>query len=127
MKNYFICLLFGFIFFSCNKDIEEKIRDTIIKDNVTVVSKNQDNKLEKVEENILIFSDTIQVKPNEILVSGVTEKAPYGYLRKVVSSKFASNIGKFIVVTEEAKLTDVIEYGKVSIKRRSNFPKLRTL
>jgi len=111
MKNNIIKVFIINIFFlyGCNEEPQ-----TSDKDELEFVVVNNDEKLNgkilEVTESTLTLSGTEipnQIKPGTYLVSDITEKAPYGYLRKVLSIKKLNN--QAIIETENASLTDVIK------------------
>jgi hypothetical protein len=111
IPTFAIALLLATIIFNtgCKKDQnpENKI---ILHDNVVVISPDQNQDLILIDSNRLIYGQEIDFKAGDILVSDVSEMAPYGYLRKVISVSTIGN--QYIVSTENAKLTDVIKEGK---------------
>ncbi|NCC55912.1 MAG: hypothetical protein EOM11_10640, partial [Erysipelotrichia bacterium] len=121
MKNNIIKVFIITIFFlyGCNEDIPQ----TSDKDELEFVVVNNDEKLNgkilEVTESTLTLSGTEipnQIKPGTYLVSDITEKAPYGYLRKVLSIKMLNN--QVIIETENASLTDVIKDASVLYKKK---------
>ncbi len=121
MKNNIIKVFIITIFFlyGCNEDIPQ----TSDKDELEFVVVNNDEKLNgkilEVTESTLTLSGTEipnQIKPGTYLVSDITEKAPYGYLRKVLSIKMLNN--QVIIETDNASLTDVIKDASVLYKKK---------
>ena len=55
------------------------------------------------------------LQQNDVIAIGVTEKTPYGLLRKVTSVTQQGN--QVVVQTTQAKLTDVIEQGSISVSK----------
>lgn len=87
--------------------------EIIIKDNVSVIT-NEKLKEEfpiSVSDNELTFIKNPNYKKNDIIVAGITDKAPNGFIRKVIDIEKKNN--EYIIKTENAYLTDVFE--KVSV------------
>jgi len=94
--------------------------DTVtISSNAVIVTTQTENVLQQVTENQLTFSSETQeleqLENGNILVGGISENAPDGYLRKVVN--ITKSGGQIIVNTEQAEITDVIKDCDFSIKR----------
>ena len=83
--------------------------DVKIKKNVVINTEKTREKKRPfaVEENFLLFSKNPNYQENTIIVSDITEEAPVGYLRKVVSTEKVEDY--FVIYTENAQLTDVFE------------------
>ena len=83
--------------------------DVKIKKNV-VVNTARTNEMKRpfaVNTNSLSFKKDPGFKENTIIVSDITEEAPYGYLRKVIRTEKVEDY--FVIYTENAQLTDVFE------------------
>lgn len=61
-------------------------------------------------------SQLAEVKQGDIIVSGITDKAPYGYLRKVIS--VTQNGNQTILSTEYAKLDEAIKSCHIEYRRK---------
>ena len=74
---------------------------------------NSDFKVvELKDDGTVVLSGTSSVpKVGEILVSGITEAAPYGFLYKVKS--VSEQNGKIVVKTEEAYLNELLQHAHV--------------
>ena len=95
---------------------EQKSTDSIVvKDNVTVITAEtiKDKQPIKVTDNELIFSNNPQYSKGDVIVSGIIDSAPSGFIRKVVGT--TNNNNNYIVKTEYGVLTDVFE--EVHIKK----------
>ncbi len=93
--------------------IVKNINRPVVYDNVHVVADGSGNNelLVRVEENKLVFKDNPGYVVGDVLVSGITEAAPAGFIRKVVS---VSQEGEqYILQTEPGLLTDVFEEAHV--------------
>lgn len=76
--------------------------------------------LEEVTSNRIVFSgnsgEIEKIADNSILVMGVSEKTPYGSLRKVNSIQ--KNGDEIAVTTSDALLTDVIKEGTIKFQEK---------
>lgn len=54
------------------------------------------------------------LKTNDVLVSDISEAAPYGYLRRVKGIRKEGN--EVVIDTEQAKLTDAVQSGTLAIE-----------
>lgn len=90
---------------------KEKI---IIKDNVSVITieTKKDNQPIKVTDKELIFKKNQQYTKGDVIVAGIIDSAPTGFIRKVVKTTKKDN--KYIVKTEYGVLTDVFEEAHIS-------------
>ena len=88
--------------------------DVKVYDNVYIITKeeSQNNIPIRVTENELVFNENQHYSKDDIIVSGVTDKAPNGFIRKVVKTDTVNN--QYIVETTYACLTDVFEKAHVS-------------
>jgi hypothetical protein len=105
---------------SCKKtDTPEPNPDVIIHENVIVVSDETNQTLTAIDSTHLTYAGTgnqiDDIKAGSILVSEPTLIAPYGYLRKVTQVSKEGN--QTILTTIEAKITDVIQEGKIKIQK----------
>ncbi|GAB3997844.1 hypothetical protein GCM10028807_43950 [Spirosoma daeguense] len=79
---------------------------------VKMVSDNVNQLLTTINDTQLIFSADSRVNEfnvNDILVSGITNNAPNGYLRKITGITVAD--GKIILTTRHATLNELIKSG----------------
>ncbi len=77
---------------------------------------NSDIVVEEVKDDgtiVLSVSSNQEIKPGEIIVSGASEKIPYGLLRKVESATIQG--GKVIVKTRDAYLNEVLPNAKIDM------------
>lgn len=92
--------------------------DIIIPETTKVLKKSIVNQLESVTDGtqeIMIFRGGLEgVHQGDIIVSGVTDKSPYGFLRRVESMQIL-NDGSIKVVTSQAALDEAIEKGSFSL------------
>lgn len=118
MKNFIKLLLVlcvSFLINSCSKDNEEldNLNSTgdQLDEKTLVINSETDKFLTGLSENNLVFSSpNDQIKSIEIgsiLASDITNNAPNGYLRKVVSIDNTS--GNTIINTVQASLTEAIK------------------
>lgn len=86
-------------------------------ENLLVVDKVIDSKIETVGENEIVVSDaTTKIKEGNFIVSDITNKAPNGYLRKIVGVETKG--GKQVLRTEDASLNDIIINGRVEFSKK---------
>ncbi len=105
-----ITIIIGIVFIIANKNSD----DVKVYDNVYIITKeeSQSNIPIRVTENELVFSEDQHYSKDDIIVSGVTDTAPNGFMRKVVRTDTVNN--QYIVETTYACLTDVFEEAHVS-------------
>lgn len=106
-----IAVIVGFVFIIiANRNSD----DVKVYDNVYIITKeeSQNNIPISVTDNKLIFSEDQHYSKDDIIVSGVTDTAPNGFMRKVVKTDIIDN--QYIVETTYACLTDVFEEAHVS-------------
>lgn len=89
---------------------------TIVKENVVVFDEKtkQADLPVNVWDDKIVFNKKPRYKEGTVLVSGITEEAPAGFIRKVVS--VYEEDGQYIVETEPALLTDVFEEAHINKK-----------
>jgi hypothetical protein len=118
MKNFLKLLLILYVLFSissCSKDNDEldnsNLNGNQLDDKTLVLNSETDKLLTGLSENNLVFSSSNdQIKSIEvgsILASDITNNAPNGYLRRVVSIDNTS--GNTIINTVQASLTEAIK------------------
>lgn len=102
---------------------QEKIppKDTFVLSDNTVNITEQDNKqLLQLEDDLLIFSNNNErinkIKKGDILMSGLSEQTPDGYLRKV--TEIIKENGNVIVKTEDASLEEAIKECHISFSHQ---------
>lgn len=83
--------------------------DIKIKENVVIYTEKTSERKRPfaVEENLLKFNKNPKYEENTVIVSDITEEAPAGFIRKVISVEKTEDC--HIVYTEPAQLTDVFE------------------
>ena len=93
--------------------------DVVIPDTTIVLDEGDEQELLAVSDNMLIFEGSAEVLEeidvNDVLVSGVSEAAPYGFLRKVES--VVEQNGQIVVQTSQAALSEAVEDGQFSIRQ----------
>jgi hypothetical protein len=95
-------------------------RTPIVDPTADIITDATNQYLESISEDgvSFVFSQTTtqiqSILPGDIIVSGVSDRAPAGYLRRVVS--MGSEAGKVVLVTEPAVLEDFIEDGSVFVQ-----------
>lgn len=91
--------------------VVKEVTSTNIKENNIIVKENvkiiEDILPLEVTEKELVFSSDPELLEGDIVVAGVIESAPSGFIRKILSVK--ENDNKYYVNTESANLTDVFE------------------
>lgn len=101
----------GYSLFNRNKKDHQNI---VVKDHVISITneKQKAYQLTTVKENRLVFKTNPHYEKGDILVSGITEQAPNGFIRKVIRVKKENN--QYIVETTNGYLTDVFEEATIS-------------
>lgn len=89
----------------------EEQAEAVVKENVSVLEDKETEKLLKVEADRLLFEEDPGYEKGEVLVSGESEAAEDGFLRKVTGTE--EKDGAYVVKTEPAYLTDVFEKAHV--------------
>lgn len=84
----------------------------IVYDNVFVINEESLNIPIEVTDNELVFSTDQHYEKDDIIVAGILDAAPNGFIRKVVSTDIVDN--RYVVQTEYACLTDVFEEAHFS-------------
>ena len=110
-----VVLVIGFIgysFINNNKQDDQ----TVIKENVISLTdeKQKAYQLLNVFNNQLIFQDNPHYEKGDVLVSGITDLTPNGFIRKVVQVKKEKN--QYVVETTNGLLADVFETANISKK-----------
>lgn len=110
----FVMLLL--IFSSCEEQVPNPYNGTKIHDNTVITNDATDEQLKKVDSLQLVYKGESEqlnnLQKGDILVSGITNNAPYGYLRKV--KKIERINGKILIETSFASLTEAIKECDVS-------------
>lgn len=113
---------------SCKKDEpkpEDPTTEIEIAPNVKVLSQSMISHLNEVDTNTftLVFSNTTAndfPAVGDILAAGVSEKTPYGLLRKITA--ISSNNNTITCQTTTARLDEVILKGKIELKKEKMLP-----
>ena len=110
-----VVLVIGFIGYSFINNNEQDDQ-TVIKENVISLTdeKQKAYQLLNVFNNQLIFQDNPHYEKGDVLVSGITDLTPNGFIRKVVQVKKEKN--QYVVETTNGLLTDVFETANISKK-----------
>ncbi len=105
-----ITIIIGIVFIIANKNTN----DVKVYDNVYIITKEESQKNIPIEvtDDKLIFNKDQHYSKDDIIVSGITDTAPNGFMRKVVKTDIIDN--QYIVETTYACLTDVFEEAHVS-------------
>lgn len=92
-----------------------KIGDIVYSGNVVLLGDEELKSLMEVTVNGLVFSDKTgqldKIAVKSILVMGLSEKTPYGLLRRVTNIQ-ASGAG-LVITTEDASLADAVKEGSI--------------
>jgi hypothetical protein len=88
--------------------------ETVVKDNVSTITSEDDAEKQPAEvtDDGLIFAADPRYPNGEVLVAGIIDTAPNGFIRKVVDT--SQEDGKYIVRTEPAAFTDVFERARIA-------------
>lgn len=105
-----IAIIVVLSFVKRNKNISS---DVILNENVHIISKETEEQPIKLSENTLVFENKITYKKGDVIVSGISDIAPSGYIRKVIDVYKEGE--QYNVVTENGVLTDIFE--KVHIEK----------
>lgn len=91
---------------------------TKIKENVKIVTKPEEE-IKYVSQNEIVISRSQfseNLKPGDVIVTGVSTYTPYGLIRKITTTKTDGN-NIIVKTTDDARITDAIEKGSVSISK----------
>lgn len=100
-------VLFGYRkLHSSNKQRDD---GTVVKENVKVITSDMEENKQpvSVDDDSIVFNSKPEYKKGDVIVSGITNAAPDGYIRKVI--EIDKKKDKYVVKTEPAFLTDVFE------------------
>lgn len=103
-----------------SSSVEVKIPETtkVLKEDLltklTVVVDNPDIKSLTFDDAKYVNSTGLGIKPGDVIVAGVTEKTPFGLLKRVLGVEQKAN--QLIVRLTDASLEDAIERGEVKGK-----------
>ncbi len=119
-NNSLFLLLIVLLVFSCKKDDETTTSDKLIlTENTVILEDEQRDDITSVSTNEVVFTkgnttlDAFQV--GDIIVTGVSDFAPTGFLRRVTSVNETDT--EIILGTSHANLTDAIEECNIKIER----------
>ena len=124
MKKLIVFLMVAILFGSCteHQEITPENNDVAIGEaslskNVRVVSSKENHLLKQMDESYMVFQhDEViaDIKKGDILVSDITDKAPYGYMRKVVSVDKKEE--QIVFITEHTTLDEVFAAANIQIE-----------
>lgn len=103
-----LAIIVALFFFKSDKNVSS---DVILKENVHIIIKETEEQPIKVSENKLVFDDKVPYKEGDVIVSGITDTAPSGYIRKVIDVYKEGE--QYTLVTENGVLTDVFEKAHI--------------
>lgn len=107
---FLLLIISGIVVFKfINKNDKDSNNDIIIKKNVKVITNETEPERQpiKVTDDELIFSNNPHYSKEDVIVAGILDAAPKGFIRKVLSVE--KDDSQYIVHTEYAVLTDVFE------------------
>ena len=88
--------------------------------NVVFIGAKELALLKEVTSNRIVFSDNSgeieKITDKSILVMGVSEKTPYGSLRRVTG--FQPNVTEVVINTTDALLTDAVKEGTIKLQKK---------
>ena len=102
--------------------LPETYVDPIIPETTKILSNETTKHLTSISSDgvVLTFSRTTKelsgLLPGDVMISDVSNTAPYGFLRKVV--KVAETGGQVVVTTKAATLEDAIDQGVIRFSKR---------
>lgn len=122
-------LLMVFIVIGCKKDKAEDIapipeptpEQIVVAENTKLVDDATRNSILTIDTNDYTFTfsgntSLLQgLQTGDIIVDSVSEKAPYGYLRKIKTIN-ALKDGTTTIETEQAKLTEAVTQGSINFR-----------
>ena len=106
---------------SCKKEEfswGQKVGDLTYSGNVVFLGASELSMLDQVTDNQLVFNGTAgeieKITETSILVMGISEKTPYGLLRKVTSLQ--KNGEELVTSTTDAILPDAVKDGTITLR-----------
>lgn len=104
-------LIIGTIVFFVGKNNNND--NIIIKDNVNVITSETDIQYQPIQvtDNTIVFQENPKYKFGDVIVAGMIDAAPHGFIRKVIEVK--NENGMYIYETEYAVLTEVFEEAHI--------------
>ena len=109
-----LLLLIFYLIFIFLKDKSTSSNDkVVVKENVYVISNEAEKSVTPIgiENDRIMFAEMPKYTEGDVIVCGITEYAPNGFIRKVVSVMQEGN--NYVTVTEPAYLTDVFEEAHI--------------
>lgn len=99
----------GTFLWNSRKGVTDGEEVVVVKDNVITLTSDteEDEQPIEVTEDKLIFNKPVPYKKGDVIVSGIIDTAPNGFIRKVVS--ISQKGEECVVETENGVLTDVFE------------------
>ncbi len=98
----------------------KKIGGITYSGNVVFLGSGELEVLKEVTSNGIVFGDKIgeikNITESSILVMGISEKTPYGLLRKV--SNLKANGTDLVITTTDAQLDDAVKEGTITFKEK---------
>lgn len=103
-----LAIILSLIFFLGKRNNNVKI-----KDNVNIISSETESDFQpiKVTEDTITFKNNPKYEVGDVIVSGIIDSAPNGFIRKVISISEVNGIYEY--KTEYAVLTDVFEEAHI--------------
>lgn len=105
-----VAIVIGLIsLFAVNKENKLSTEDVVLEKNVSVVTNEtaEDEQPYKIDENHLYYKSKPDLKKDDVIVSGITEAAHTGFMRKIVSVEKLN--GEYVVETLQASFSDVFK------------------
>lgn len=93
------------------KQISDGENSTIVKQNVKVIDGDSDLQPVEVNEDSIVFEKNPNYKKNDVIVAGIIDAAPDGFIRRVV--KIEKKGKEYQIKTKQAMLTDVFEKAHI--------------
>jgi len=125
IKSFVWAILLLALVFSCKKENEkeelpnpEPVEDIVVAENTKVVDESSRNSIISIDTiNYTFIADAGSellsgLNVGDILVDSTSEQAKYGYLRKVTSVTDSKD-GNLTITTEQAKLTEAVNKGRI--------------
>ncbi|WP_431136941.1 hypothetical protein [Psychroserpens mesophilus] len=116
---YLILFLLSVLIINCESDDntnENNQNDLELTPETIVLNDENSSNIISMDENEIIFNnqDSVinQIEVNDIIVSGISDNAPNGFLKRVTSIDNTNNQVK--ITATDAKITDAIKNGSVS-------------
>ena len=117
MKKFILFMMVLFIilpFSNCSKKKSTKPKKDetyVVKEETVVADDTMNENLATVNDDELVFSSSSKqldkIEEGSVLIDGISDAAPFGYLRKVISKREVN--GQIIIETEQASLNEVFE------------------